>query len=238
MTRIPRPIPALTLPLLAAAVALGGCVTLLPKTPPVQLYQFGRGVPVPAAEPATLGRGADVKGVVLAQVSLPRAALGDAILTVTGDQAAYVAGARWATPAALMFGEDVQGAFEARARRTRLLDRGQVGVADALLRLDVTRFEARYDPNAPAAAPTVLVSLRATLTAVDGRRAVQRVFSHSAPAADNRVGPIVAAFDTAVDATLAEVIGWTDATAPTLAAADAPSATVTRSTRTTQVHSP
>ena len=76
----------------------------------MQLYQFGR-TPPPAASPASgsiVGRGQASLGVILSQVILPRAALGDGILTARGDEAAYIAGARWLTPAVLMFQEDVQ----------------------------------------------------------------------------------------------------------------------------------
>jgi len=214
---------------------LGGCVSLLPKSKPVQLYQFGRDDAATATTPATVvGRGpAGVSGVVLSAVVLPRAGMGDGILTITGDQGAYIAGARWLSPAVLMFQEDVQRTFEARAQKTRILDRGQLGAADALLRLDVSHFEVRYDGDA-AAAPAVLVGVRATLTSVDGRQVLQRVFTHREPTADNRVSLLVGAFDKAVDETLAEVVDWTDVAAPTLAVA--PNVTQTRSvsTQTTQ----
>ncbi|MGC1303801.1 MAG: ABC-type transport auxiliary lipoprotein family protein [Caulobacteraceae bacterium] len=206
-----------------AALSLGGCVSLLPTAKPVQLYQFGQDSGAAMASPATVvARGSSgVSGVVLSGVVLPRAALGDGILTITGDEAAYVEGARWLAPAVLMFQEDVQRTFEGRAQRTRILDRGAVGVADALLRLDVGHFEARYD-NGPAAPPTVLLTVRATLTAADGKQALQRVFNHREPVADNRVSLIVAAYDKAVDETLAEVVDWTDASAPGLGPTGAP----------------
>ena len=209
-----------------AALGLAGCVSVFPQSKPVQLYQFGQdGGAANASGPVVVARGpAGVSGVVLSSVTLPRAALGDGILTITGDEAAYVDGARWLSPAVLMFQEDVQRSCEQRAQRTRILDRGAVGMADALLRLDVGHFEARYD-SGPSAPPTVLVSVRATLTAADGRQAVQRVFLHREPVADNRVGPIVAAFDKAVDETLVEVVDWTDVSAPNLAAGSSPSST-------------
>jgi cholesterol transport system auxiliary component len=68
----------------------------------------------------------------------------------------------------------------------------------------------------------VLVTVRATLTAADGKQALQRVFNHREPVADNRVSLIVAAYDKAVDETLAEVVDWTDAAAPGLGPAGAP----------------
>jgi cholesterol transport system auxiliary component len=228
---------ALALAALAAALAgpLGGCVSLLPKSKPAQLYQFGQDSGAMQTTAATaLGRGQAASGVVLSSVTLPRGAMSDSILTINGDQAAYIADSRWLSPAVLMFQEDVLRTFEGRAQRTRILDRGQLSVADALLRLDVSHFEVRYD-GSPS--PAVLVTVRASLTGVDGREAVQRVFTHREPAADNRVTLLVAAYDKAVDATLAEIVDWTDATAPGLRPslpATTHVTTTTESTTTTQ----
>ncbi len=197
---------------------LTGCISLLPKQPPAQLYQFGQ-TPPPAASAAgaIVGRGQASLDVILSQVTLPRAALGDGILTARGDQAAYIAGARWLTPAVLMFQEDVQNAFAARATRVRLIDRGQLGAATALLRLDVTEFDARYDPAA-GGPPTVVVSLRATLTRADGRELVQQVFTERRPAAQDRVSAIVSAYDAAVQGVMAQAVDWTQAQTPVIAA--------------------
>jgi cholesterol transport system auxiliary component len=219
---------------------LGGCISLLPKSKPAQLYQFGQDTdagPASAARASTaLGRGQATSGVVLSSVTLPRGALGDGILTVNGGQAAYIAEARWLSPAVLMFQEDVARTFEVRAQRTRILDRGQLSLADALLRLDVSHFEVRYD-GSPA--PAVLVVVRASLTGSDGHEAVQRVFTHREPAGDNRVALLVAAYDKAVDETLDEIVDWTDATAPGLRAPAAvqTTTTTTQSNTTTQTRS-
>ncbi len=202
---------------LLSAAALGGCVSLFPAQPPVQLYAFGRTAPPGAEQTSTIGRGQGAPGVVLSQASLPRAALGDAILTTRGDQAAYIAGARWLTPATLMFQEDAEQAFAARARGVRLIARSELGAASALLRLDVSEFEARYDP-ATLGAPTVVVSLRATLARPDGGRLVQQGFTVRRVAVQDRVSAIVAAYDQAVQDALAQVVAWTDAQTPALAA--------------------
>ncbi len=205
---------------LIVSLGLGGCVSLLPKQPPAQLYQFGQ-TPPPAtfASGAAVGRGQAGLGVILSQVTLPRAALGDGILTARGDEAAYVAGARWLTPAVLMFQEDVQNAFAARATSVRLIDRSQLDAATALLRLDVTEFDARYDAAAVGSEPpTVVVSLRATLTRADGRELVQQVFTVRAPASQDRVSAIVQAYDAAVQGVMNQAVDWTQAQTPVIAA--------------------
>ncbi len=210
------------------ASSLSGCVSLLPKQPPVQLYQFGR--PTPAVEtqtPAVVGRDQGALGVILAQVSFPRAATGDGLLTLRGQEAAYIGGARWLTPAVLMFQEDAEQAFAARARGVRLVARSELGAASALLRLDVGEFDARYDARFPGP-PVVVVSLRATLARADGRALVQQGFTARRPASEDRASAIVAAYDLAVQDVLAQVVDWTDGRARSLVAdtptpsADAP----------------
>ena len=81
------------------AVLVSGCVTLLPKSQPAQLYRFG--VPTPAGAQATQQTGAF--GVRLSDVALPAASGGNDILTLRGDEAAYVKDARWVSSATSLF---------------------------------------------------------------------------------------------------------------------------------------
>jgi cholesterol transport system auxiliary component len=193
------------------AFALGGCVSLLPKSPPVQLFQAGRAAPPPAGSvPAPSGPGV---GVVLTSVNLPRAAMSDAILTINGDQAAYLSGARWTSPAAIMVQEDAESAFNAQTGPIQLLHRTDFAAASALLTLDLGDFEARYD-NGAAAPPVVVVNIRATLSRPDGRPLASQTFTIRQPATDNRIAPIAAAFDTATSQALGLVVAWTNGQAP------------------------
>jgi cholesterol transport system auxiliary component len=192
-----------------ATLSLGlcSCVSLFPKAAPVQLYAFGH-LPPPAAGVTASG----AVGVILGGITMPAAAVGDQVLTVTGQDVAYMAGARWVVPAGLMIQGDAERAFEARGQRVRLLHRGDLGGAAAVLRLDVGDFEARYET--PGAAPTVVVSLRASLTRPGGALLAAQTFTARQPAAENRIAPIVAAYDTAVIDVLSQVVAWTDASAP------------------------
>jgi cholesterol transport system auxiliary component len=211
-------------PLLAALLAgalasgLGGCVSLLPKVQPAQLYRFGADVMGPGDGAGESHSGADKTGVVLATVGFPRASTSDGILTVTGDQTAYIGGVRWVAPARLLFQEAVQRAFERHAARAQIVDVGDVGAAGAILRIDVTSFEARYQRGAP----TVVVALTARLTRSDGRVLDQRDFSDARPAGSNSVSAIVKAFDGATDKVLMAVTGWTDAEVATIPASTTP----------------
>lgn len=197
----------------AAAAMLGACVSVLPKTDPDQLYNFGRGVDrtVPAVE----APGPGVAGVLLAAVDLPRASTGDGILTRDGSRSAYIAQSRWVGPASVLFREAVERAFERGATRTRLISRGETGRAALILRIDVQDFEAVYTDGAEFA-PTVALSFRARLTRPDGTAVAERGFQSSQKAADNRVGAIVDSYDAAVGEALAQMLAWTEATAAAL----------------------
>jgi cholesterol transport system auxiliary component len=193
--------------LAALGLGLTSCVSLFPKSQPVQLYAFGQ-LPPPSAGAVAPG----AVGVLFGGITMPAAAVGDQILTLTGQDVAYVAGARWVVPAGLMLQGDVERAFEARGQHVRLLHRGDFGGAAAVLRLDVGDFEARYDT--PGVAPTVVVSLRATLTRPSGVVIAAQTFTARQPAAENRIAPIVAAYDKAVIDVLSQVVAWSDANAP------------------------
>jgi len=199
---------------LLAALSLGlcSCVSLFPKATPVQLYEFGQRPPPSSSPDGAAPTQAGAVGLVLGAITMPAPAVGDQILSLTGQQAAYIAGARWIVPAGLMMQGDAERAFEARGQRVQLLHRGDIGGAAALLRLDVGDFSAHYDT--PGAAPTVVVSLRASLTRPGGVLIAEQTFTARQPAADNRIAPIVAAYDKAVTDVLDQVVAWTDANAP------------------------
>jgi cholesterol transport system auxiliary component len=213
----------------ALALALGGCVSLLPKTPPVQTFQVGRSPPPAAGVVAPADAGV---GVALTSVNLPRAAMGDSILTITGEQTAYLAGARWSAPAAVMVQEDAESAFNAHPGPIRLLRRGDFGSASALLSLDLADFEARYD-NGAGAPPVVVVSVRATLSRPSGEALATQTFTVKQPAADNRIAPIAAAFDMATTQALGLVVAWTNGQASLIPPRPGAATSTTSTTSTT-----
>ncbi len=186
-------------------ILLAGCISLLPKTPPAQLYRFGAGqgsVPAPSAAGFA---------VRLAPINFETASANDRILTVEGDKTAYITGARWVTSATTLFEAAVDQAFASHAGPTRLLARGEISRPDYVLKLDVRRFEARYD-NGAGSAPRVAIEVYAALD--DPSRPAahrQRTFHAVVPAGDNRVGEIVPAFDAALNHVLSELTVWVDA---------------------------
>ncbi|PZQ58161.1 MAG: ABC transporter [Phenylobacterium zucineum] len=188
----------------ATALALSGCVSLLPKTKPAHLYRFGQPL---AAEAITAPQG--TVGVFRAASIFQRESAGDRLLTITDGKAAYVAETRWVAPAAILWDEAVLAAFDADHGPVRVISRGEPASADYALRLDVRNFEAVYEHGAKAA-PTVVVRVRAAITGGKDRSLISdKIFEKRVKAADNRVGAIVPAYDRAVAEILAEVVEWT-----------------------------
>lgn len=190
----------------ACAAALAGCVSLLPKTKPAQLYSFDGGSTAKAEAPSS----GPTFGVLRARGGFNRAASGDRILTIAGDQVAFVAEARWVSPAAVLFDEALARAFDDNPGPARLINRGQAGRTDYVLQVDVRDFEAVYDGGLKAA-PTVVVRLRANLTRSGDKSLVgDKIFEARVKAGDNRVSAIAAGFDKAVGDVIAQLIAWTN----------------------------
>jgi len=179
-------------------VPLGACISLFPKSKPVQLYRFE----VPAVE--TTQANAQV-GVLLSRIDFQAASASDRILTVTGSEAAYVKDARWVSPAATLFDEAVTRAFQ--GGRARLVQRGEVALAQYALKLEVQTFETRY--ASANAAPEVVVTVHALLSRNTDRTVVgDKVFTATAQTSDNRMGGIVPAYDEALGDVLDQLTGW------------------------------
>ena len=184
------------------AIALSGCISLFPKADPAQLYRFEAHPPSRMFPPGPLF------GVLRLQSAFPRASGGDRILTVNDQgEAAYIAGARWVSPASVLFDEQVTTAFQGGGR-ARLIGRGEVIRADFSLKLDVQTFETHYDHGSKAA-PEVVVVVRGVITRNRDRALVSdQTFTARIRAGENRVGAIVPAYNTALSQVLGEVVGW------------------------------
>lgn len=188
--------------LTALALNLAACVSLFPKAKPSQLYSFNTAVAAAAAAPKP-----PAVAVLRAPTQFTRSAATDRILTRTGTQEAYIAEARWAAPASILFDEALSAAFDNSA--VRLATRGEPGPTDAVLRVEVRTFEANYKDGA-AAAPTAIVDARATLIQVKTREVIgTRMFHAEHKANDNRTGPIVDAYDAAVGDLMNQLVRWT-----------------------------
>ena len=188
----------------ACALAVSGCISLLPKSKPAQLYRFG----APAAAAATAPtRPANAVAVFETNGTFQEEAADDRILTVNGGKAAYIAQSRWVAPAEILFRQAVAKAFDASP--VRLIARGQQGRSAYALRLDVRSFETRYE-HGEKVAPTVVVRVHAALTRADQSGVGEEEFDAQVPAGNNRVGAIVSAYNTAVGEVVGKVVAWTE----------------------------
>jgi len=187
----------------AAVVALSGCA-LLSSPDPVQLYRFGDAST--AGGQPVVGQPVQVK---LRTVTFPQASQGDRLLSITGTEAAYIKGARWVSPAAQLYGASLESAFADQARGVRLIGRRELTPTTRVLDIDVRQFETRYD--FAGGAPTVVVTARARLLRFPERTVLaEQTFEVSQPAGENRVAPIVAAYDIASRDLNSQIVAWTD----------------------------
>jgi cholesterol transport system auxiliary component len=206
-------IPTRLIAVTAVAVALSGC-SLLSTPKPVQLYRFGGSGAGEASAPASATAPIPV---ALRRIDFPEASKGDRILGVTGNETAYIKGARWVSPAEILFNDALEEAFNAHPK-VRLIGRREPGVATRVLTVDVTKFEARYD--APGGNPTVVITARARLTVLPERSvSSEEVFTVTQPATENRVSAIVDAFDIASRDLDNQIVDWTANSAPAAVAA-------------------
>jgi cholesterol transport system auxiliary component len=200
--------PLILVATLAGSLALGGCISLFPKGKPAQLYKLT----APPARTDTVAR--PTYTVLRAPTAFTRAAASDRILTSTGAQTAYIAEARWAAPASIMFDEALSAAFASEAPTVRLATRGDVTPADGVIRIEVRTFEAQYRAG-QGAPPVVVVEAHATLSDLRARKPVaDQTFRAEELASENRVGPIVAAFDAATAKVLGDIARFASAQAP------------------------
>ena len=191
----------------AGALAVAGCA-LLSSPPPVQTYRFGG----PAAASAASEGVAGLTQVNLRRVQFPEAVEGDRLLGVTGTETAYIAEARWVSPASDLYMESLENVFAAQATRVRLIGPRELIRGERSLDIDMRAFEARYE--APGAVPTVVVTARARLLALPDRTVTaERTFTVQQPAGANRISAIVEAFDIATRDLNTQIVDWTDANA-------------------------
>jgi cholesterol transport system auxiliary component len=209
MNRLPlsalprRPAAPRLLALAVCAVALSGCISLLPKTKPSQLYSF---VPAPTAV-QTASASPSAVAVFRTNGSFQSESADDRLLTITNGKDAYIADTRWVAPAAVLFDQAVSQAFDASP--IRLIARGQQGRSAYGLRVDVRNFETRYDAGEKAA-PTVVVRIHAALNKADQTVVGEQIFEAKVTAGDNRVGAIVVAYDKAMAEAIKKLIAWTE----------------------------
>ena len=187
-----------------AALSLSGCA-LLSSPDPVQLYRFGD-----AGGTLTTAAASPVQ-VKLRSLELPQAASGDRLMGVTGAEAAYIAGARWVSPASTLYGDALEASFH-QSRAVRLIGRRELTPTTRVLDVDVRVFETRYEYA--GGTPTVVITARGRLLRFPERTVVsEQTFEVRQPAGENRVSAIVEAYDMATRDLNTQIVAWTDANA-------------------------
>jgi cholesterol transport system auxiliary component len=196
---------------LFACLALTGCsaiASIQQAAEPLDAYELR----APAALPQARAPGR-------AQVTVERPATGGAIDTdrilirQPGAQIAYLPGVRWSAPAPEM----VQSATIETLLRTGAF--GFAGARPLGASGDLVLVTNLLDFGAGVAAPgdgaTVAVRLDARLVdEIDGRILAGRSFAQAVAVPDTSTGAVVAGFQAATDAVLADLARWAIAAAP------------------------
>lgn len=200
MTRLPF------IAVVASGLALSACAVL--KSPdPIQTYRFGT---TPAfGEQTAQGSvpSCSPVGVNLRRVEFNTAARGDQLLTATGNQTAYVGGARWVGQASTLFEDALQDGFVSGAPCLRVTS-GPLTRNALSLSVDVRRFETVY--ASPGAVPEVKIAVSVQLLRRDDRAIIKDArFDVIQPVDTNRVTSIVTAYNLATADTVRQIVEWT-----------------------------
>ena len=181
-----------------AALVVPACAGLHSDQAAVQVYTLEPTWPAPASAP---------QAAASLQVLRPRAAPGldtDGIaLTRSAQRLDHYAASRWPAPLPEFMQALAIEALRASGKFRSVQPDGAAFAAEQLLQLEIRRCQADYAGDGP---PVVHVQLLATL----GRRADRSVLASvsaagSAPAAENRMQAVVAAFQSAVSTALGEL---------------------------------
>jgi cholesterol transport system auxiliary component len=188
----------------SVALLLGGCAGNLLRSSAEVPDTFRLGVAA-VTDAATTGTAQSTSALAIA-VARPRAAAAidtDRIAVHSaGNRFDYYSAARWAESAPQMLQENLVSVLAATAQFGGGVMTAPARVpAELLLDVELRRFEAvtaGADATSAGEAPVVHVQVQASL--VDSRRAARItsfVSEASAPASENRLGAVVAAFDRA-----------------------------------------
>lgn len=192
---------------LGLGVGLSGCINVLPKTKPVQLYRFSY-APASIGKEAAPAPGTVLTPVNLGQIDFPQEASGDRVTTTEANEVTYVAGSRWAAPAKQLFSEAVREGFSRSATTVRLDPRGPVAT-QYRLDLSVHKFESAYARGKP----TVMIAMDARVIRLSDRAVVgQRYVTAEVPVRRNDMSMMAEAYDTATSKAVAELVGFTQET--------------------------
>ena len=190
---------------LALCIVLGACLSL-GKKPEQTVY----------SPQVAISAGADWPSVdwpLLVMRPLASDALDTARIVVRpqpGTLQVYQ-GAAWSDPAPDLLQAALVGAFEDSGKIVAVGRQGSGLRGDFSLLLDMRQFEAVYENG--AASPAAVIQLQAKLLGKPGNRVLAaKTFRVAVPASGKDVPAVVAAFDSALNQSIAQIVGWTLAT--------------------------
>ena len=189
------------LPLLMFAIAASGCVSLLPETsPPKPRYHI--------TTPDTAALQGDHLNWSLV-IDDPRTTrVYDSVRVAVAPSPGkieYFAGAEWADRAPRLFQTTLVQTFEDSGHILAVGDRGAVPVGDMVLQTNIRRMH--YDVRNRAGQADIAIYARLG----DGKGGVYaaRSFLASAPAIGESADDVIAAFNTAFQSLIPEMVVWT-----------------------------
>lgn len=196
-------------PAFAAAAAslltvIAGCANVLlgPEAEPPETYRLGvPAIAMPAAARLPLA-------LIVARPRAPQSLDTDRIAVAQpGLRFDHYNGLRWSEPAPEMLQSLLVGSLQASGRYEAVLSAPSRVPSDLQLDVELQRFEASY--ATPGAAPVVHVQLQLTLVDTGrGQRLSSLVVSGQSPAAADRRGEVMAAFERATTEALGGVATW------------------------------
>ena len=202
--------------LACTGLSLSGCITVLPKVKPAQLYRFGFTPKAldSAVVSSPLPAGGDI-GMSFGSAVFPQDSSGDRILTVEGSEVSYVAEARWTAPAQALFNDSVSEGFARASQHVRLEPRGP-GSARFRLDIAVRKFESDYSHGRP----TVSIALDARIIRVSDHSVMaQRYITADVATKHNDMSMMADSYNDATTQVVGALIGFSE---ETLKGQDAP----------------
>ncbi|MFN3230452.1 MAG: ABC-type transport auxiliary lipoprotein family protein, partial [Asticcacaulis sp.] len=178
----------------------------------VKLYQFSA-APVLETPSPTIEADPDRPNklaVSLGDITFPRAAAGDRLLTVEGQEVSYIAKSRWSAPSETLFQGALVTAFARQSAAVDLVNSASPRRSQYRVTLAVQDFAVHYKDKGRN--PMVVVRMQADLVRIKDRAVVlNQTFEAMVPAKANRVSDIVAAYERAVQSVNADLIRAVDA---------------------------
>lgn len=188
--------------LAALGFGLAGCSSLL-TDPPKPLFQLTPKSTYPAGMP-------HLSGQLLIDVPLAPAGLDTSRIALSRSPVSldYFADGEWTDRTPRLVQTALLESFE-NSRTVSAIDRETIGLgADLVLKPELRHFEAVYD--SPDGVPQIWVLLNARLVKMPERKIIaQQSFEARYPAAANKIGDIVVAFDEALGKVMKELVVWT-----------------------------